>query len=138
MVFNMKHLLLIFGVLFSIAFSGCKKDVPLSASLTGTWELSLDVSGMTGHVTHHKPGNDTLMRFTADGKYSFYDHNQLTGSGTYTVKQDTYSMDHTLKNRIIFDNVYDNTHEFFDISNNELNLFLDAYDAPGIGYRRVK
>ncbi|MGZ3891614.1 MAG: hypothetical protein ACXVI9_14005 [Mucilaginibacter sp.] len=133
----MKYLVPVF-LIFSIAFFGCKKDVPLSAALTGTWELSLNVDGMTGHVTHHKPGNDTLMTFTADGKYSVYDHNKLTRSGIYTVKKDTYSMDHTIKNRIIFDNAYDNTHEFFDISNNQLTLYLDAYDAPGVGYRRVK
>jgi hypothetical protein len=127
-------LLTIAGTVF-----GCKKDkIPVSSSLAGTWELSLDVNGMTGHVTHHKSGNDTLAIFTTDGKYSFYNRNDLFRSGSYTVKQDTYSMDHTVRSRIIFDNAYDNSHEFFDIQNNLLNMYVDAYDAGGVGYRRIK
>src|SRR5579863_834819 len=123
----MKHLVPVFVILI-IAFFGCKKDVPLSDSLTGIWELSVDINGLSGRPTYHKMGNDTLMKFYNDGKYARYELNKLTRSGIYTVKQDTYYMDHTVKNRIIFDNAYDNTHEFFDISNNELSFYLDAYD----------
>ncbi|HZX58809.1 MAG TPA: hypothetical protein VFE54_08790 [Mucilaginibacter sp.] len=117
----------------------CKKDkIPVSDSIVGTWELSMDINGMTGHVTQHKPGNDTLAIFTTDGKYSFYNRNNLFRSGSYTVKRDTYSMDHTVRSRIIFDNAYDNSHEFFDIQNNLLNMYIDAYDSGGVGYRRIK
>jgi hypothetical protein len=119
---------------------GCKKDkIPVSNSLAGTWELSMDVNGMTGYVTHHKPGNDTLMTFTADGSYSFYNHKTLTRSGKYTVRQDTSYLYNALKTRIIFD--YEDsgfTRQFFDINNNQLSLFLDAYDAGGVVYRRIK
>ena len=127
--------LTITGTIFS-----CKKNViPVSNSLAGTWELSIDINGMTGKPTYHKPGNDTLMAFTADGKYSFYDHNKLTQSGTYIVRLDTSYLYHALKNHIIFD--YEDsgfTREFFDISNNQLNFFLDANDGPGVVYRRIK
>ncbi|MFI5160763.1 MAG: hypothetical protein ACHQHN_05770 [Sphingobacteriales bacterium] len=119
---------------------GCKKDkIPVSNSLAGTWELSLDVNGMTGYVTHHKPGNDTVMKFNADGSYAFYDHNKITRSGNYTIRQDTFYIDHTLKNRIIYDHEDSGfSNNFFDISNNQLSFFIDAYDAGGVTYRRIK
>ena len=119
---------------------GCKKSViPISDSLAGTWELSMDVNGFTGSVTHHKPGNDTLMTLTADGNYAFYDHNKITKSGKYTVQQDTSYLYNALKNRIIFDHEDSGfTREFFDISNNQLSFFLDANDGPGVVYRRIK
>ena len=126
--------LTIIGSIFS-----CKKDkIPVSNSIVGTWELSGDVNGLSGRLTVHKPGNDTLAIFTSDGKYSYYDRHTLARSGSYTVKQDTSFLDHTLKNRIIFDGNDANPREFFDISNNELNMYLDAYDAGGVGYRRIK
>lgn len=133
-IFYYLLLLTITGTVF-----GCKKDkIPVSDSIVGTWELSMDVNGMTGHVTHHKPGNDTLAIFTADGKFSFYNRSTLARSGSYTVKQDTFSLDHTLKNRIVFDGDYADSREFFDISNNLLNMYMDAYDSGGVGYRRIK
>jgi|SRR5579872_1607650 len=129
--------LTIIGTIF-----GCKKDkIPVSNSIVGTWELSSDVNGFSGRVTVHKPGNDTLAIFTADGKYSHYDHSILSASGTYTVTLDTNSMDHTVKNRIIFNGNDADAHEFFDISNNELSMYLDpseVSDSGGVSYRRIK
>jgi hypothetical protein len=121
------------------AFS-CKKDViPVSNSLAGTWELSIDINGMTGKPTYHKAGNDTLMTFTTDGRYSTYDHNTLTKSGTYIVRVDSSYLYHALKNHIIFDGEDSGfTREFFDISNNQLSFFLDANDGPRVVYRRIK
>jgi hypothetical protein len=126
-------------IITAMCFS-CKKDViPISNSLAGTWELSMDVNGFSGSVTHHKPGNDTLMTFTADGNYAFYDHNKLTKSGKYTVRQDTSYLYNALKNRIIFDYRDSGfTREFFDISNNQLNFFLDANDGGSVTYQRLK
>ncbi len=134
--FNNMLLLAITATVFS-----CKKDkIPISDSIVGTWELSGDVNGFSGRVTVHTPGNDTLVIFTADGKYSHYDHSTLSVSGTYTVKLDTNSVDHTVKNRIIFNGNAD-LREFFEISNNQLSLYLDptqVSDAGGVGYRRIK
>jgi len=94
---------------------------------------------MTGKATYHKPGNDTLIKFNPDSTYAFYDHNTITQSGNYTVRKDTFYLDHTLKNRIIFEAQGPGFgDEFFDISNNQLSLFLDAYDAGGVTYRRIK
>jgi hypothetical protein len=129
--------LIIIGAIFS-----CKKDkIPVSNSIVGTWELSADINGMTGDVTPHKPGNDTLAIFTTDGKYSYYDRSTLRSSGSYTVKQDTNSMDHAVKNRIIFDGNDTGTPLLFDISNNELSIYIDpseVIDGGGVGYRRIK
>jgi len=127
--------LTIIGTIFS-----CKKDaIPLSNSLAGTWELSIDINGLSGKPTYHKAGNDTLMMFTGDGKYSFYDHDKLTKSGTYIVRLDSSYLYHALKNHIIFNGEDSGfTREFFDINNNQLSFFLDANDGPGVVYRRIK
>jgi len=117
---------------------GCKKDVPLSDSLTGTWELRIDVNGMTGQPTYHKTGNNTLMKFTAD-HYEFYQKNKLTQSGTYQIKRDTFLLDHTLKYRIVLDGLDDTGfRNFFEIKNNQLTFLIDAYDAPSVIYQRIK
>src|SRR5947209_2701336 len=119
---------------------GCKKDkIPVSNSITGTWELSIDINGLSGKSTYHKAGNDTLMTFTSDGRYSTYDHNTLTKSGTYIVRLDSSFLYHALKKHIIFDGEDPGfTREFFDISSNQLSFFLDANDGPGVVYRRIK
>lgn len=128
-------------ILFFLAITlltfGCKKEVPVSDSLTGTWELSVDVGGWSG-VHNHKPGNDTLAVFTS-GTYSFYQKGTLVKSGNYSTKKDTIYMYGTLGNRIIFDGQdVGSPHEFFEIKNNQLTLFIDAYDAGSTTYRRIK
>jgi hypothetical protein len=115
----------------------CKKEVPISDSLTGTWELSVEVGGWSG-VHNHKLGNDTLVVFTP-GTYSFYQKGTLVKSGNYSTKKDTIYMYGTLGNRIIFDGQdAGSPHEFFEIKNNQLTLFIDAYDAGSTTYRRIK
>ncbi len=117
----------------------CKKEsnVPVSGSLVGTWELRTDINGMTGHVTQHKAGNDTIIKFTSN-TYESSAKGKIIQSGTYSVKKDTFSLDHTLKNKIIFDNQPSALSTFFEISNNQLNFEIDAYDAPGAVYERIK
>lgn len=115
---------------------GCKKDIPVSDSLTGTWELRQDGGGW-GAIVNHKPGNDTLVIFTGTA-YSFYNKNKLVRSGAYTVRRDTSFMYGQLKNRIIFDGHTDDIRQFFDIQNNKLNFWIDAYDAPIVMYQRIK
>ncbi|MGZ3751265.1 MAG: hypothetical protein ACXVB0_07100 [Mucilaginibacter sp.] len=116
----------------------CKKDaIPVSASLIGTWELRENISGQTGQPTHYNTGNGNIMKFTATN-YEIYSTNSLVKSGTYKVKKDTFSLDHTLRDRIIYDNQDNSIRTFFAIENNQLNLFIDAYDAPSVIYQRVK
>jgi hypothetical protein len=130
--------LLSFALIVSALFLGCKKDAPVSDSLAGTWELRIDVNGLSGRATYHKTGNDTLAIFT-DNTYAFYQKNNLVKSGTYQIKRDTFSLDHTLKNRIIYDHQDQGTiRNFFDIQNNQLSFFIDAYDAPSVTYQRLK
>jgi len=134
----MKRNLLFAMILLIIStFNSCKKDVPLSSSLTATWELSVDFNGMTGKPTYHKKGNDTTIKFTANN-YQFLVKGNIWRSGTYTVKQDSFSIDHTIKSRIIYDNETDTFRTFFDISNNQLSFFLDAYDSPSVTYQRIR
>jgi len=83
-------------MIICIAF-GCKKDVPVSDSLVGTWELSADINGLSGAITHHKAGNDTLIKFTSDGTYTFSEHNKISRSGNYTVRPDSFYVGHTKK-----------------------------------------
>jgi hypothetical protein len=131
---NLLYLLLAIAIM--IVFS-CKKELPISDSLTGTWELSVDYGGWSG-VHNHKPGNDTLVVFTPT-TYAFYQKGSLVKSGTYITKKDTIAMYGTLGNRIIFNSesgVY--ADEFFTIQNNQLNLFIDGWDAGGTTYRRIK
>lgn len=117
----------------------CKKEnnLPVSDSLIGTWELRIDINGMTGYATHHKAGNDTIIKFTSN-TYQSSAKGKVIQSGTYIVKKDTFSLDHTLKNKIIFDNQPSALSTFFEISNNQLNFEIDAYDAPGAVYERIK
>ena len=129
-------------ILFLMAagyWMACKKEsnVPVSDSLRGTWELRDDVNGMTGRVTHHKAGNDTTIKFTSD-TYESRAGGKLIKSGTYIVKKDTFHLDHTLKNKIIFDNQQNGISTFFEISDNKLSFIIDAYDAPGLVYERIK
>jgi len=128
------YYLLSFAII-SLALS-CKKDVPISDSLTGTWELRQDGGGWSA-IINHKPGNDTLVIFTGT-TYSFYNKSKLVRSGPYTVKKDTSYMYGGLKNRIIFDGNTNDIREFFDIQNNKLSLWIDAYDAPTVTYQRIK
>ena len=131
---NLIYFLLIAVV---VAAFSCKKEVPISDSLIGTWELSVDYGGWSG-VHIHKPGNDTLAVFTST-TYAFYAKGTLTRSGNYTTKKDTVYMYGTLGNRIIYDDQNSNDiHEFFTIQNNKLNFFIDAWDAGGTTYRRIK
>lgn len=121
----------------AITTFSCKKDVPVSDSLIGTWELSVDVGGWSG-THYHKPGNDTLIKFT-DNTYAFYQKGKLIKSGTYVTKMDTSYVYQSQKHRIIFDDENANyTHEFYDIKDNELSLFIDAYDADIATYRRIE
>jgi hypothetical protein len=131
------YLTLLSVLIAAISFSACKKDkIPVSDSLTGTWELSVDGGGW-GPIIHHKPGNDTLAVFTAT-TYAFYDGKQLVKSGTYITKKDTSYLYNQLKNRIIFDGQSDDIHQFYDIGNNQLSFFIDANDAGSTTYRRIK
>lgn len=133
----MKRILpFLLSITLALGFFGCKKDVPISASLTGTWELREDGGGW-GPIVNHKPGNDTLVIFTGT-TYSFYNKNKLVRSGAYSVKRDTSYMYSQLKNRIIFDGHTDDIRQFFDIQNNKLNFWIDAYDAPIVMYQRIK
>jgi|GEM_PF-2584915 len=72
-------------VLFLPTVFACKKEVQVSDSIIGTWELSVDYGGWSG-THYHKPGNDTLAVFTAK-TYAFYQHGTLIKSGTYTTKK---------------------------------------------------
>ncbi len=124
-------------VLFLPTAFACKKEVPVSDSIIGTWELSVDYGGWSG-THYHKAGNDTLAVFTAK-TYAFYQHGTLIKSGTYTTKKDTAYVFHQLKNRIIFDGQDSGySHEFFDIADNQLSIYLYAYDAGSTTYRRIK
>lgn len=124
-------------LLIIIFFISCKKDLPVSDSLKGTWELWTDINGWTGKPTYHKPGNDTLVTFT-ETKYQFSAQGKIINSGTYKVKQDTFSLDHTVKNTIVYDNQANDLKVFFAIKDNQLSFFIDAYDAPTTIYRRLK
>ncbi|HTI59263.1 hypothetical protein [Mucilaginibacter sp.] len=133
----MKRILpFLLSIALAFGFFGCKKDIPVSDSLTGTWELRKDGGGWSA-IVDHKPGNDTLMIFTGTN-YSFYNKNKLVRSGAYTVKKDTSFMYGQLKNRIIFDGNTDDMRQFFDIQNNKLSFWIDAYDTPMVMYQRIK
>lgn len=130
-------------IILFLLIAGCcvacnkESNIPVSDSLIGTWELRMDINGMTGHVTHHKAGNDTIIKFTSN-TYESRAKGKLIKSGTYVVKRDTFSLDHTLKNKIIYDDIPDNISTFFGISDNQLSFIIDAYDAPGVVYERIK
>jgi hypothetical protein len=128
---------ILFFLAITVLTFGCKKEVPVSDSIVGTWELSIDGGGWTP-VVQHKPGNDTLAVFTST-TYAFYQHNKLIRSGSYMVRKDTSYLYNQLKNRIIYDG-QDTAYarEFFDIQNNQLSFFIDAYDAGSTTYRRIK
>lgn len=133
-----RNLLFVMILLVIGTFNSCKKDVvPLSSSLIGTWELSVDFNGMTGKPTYHKKGNDTTIKFTVSN-YQFMIKGNIWRSGTYTVKQDSFSIDHTIKSRIIYDSETGAIRTFYDVSNNQLSFFLDAYDSPSVTYQRIK
>ena len=58
-------------MLLLICCMGCKKDVTVSDSLTGTWELRQDIIGITGSSIYHKAGNDKPPQHSkkiSDGK----------------------------------------------------------------------
>ncbi|MBS1530670.1 MAG: hypothetical protein JSU01_10205 [Bacteroidetes bacterium] len=133
----MRYFSLLFIAILAVAITGCKKESRVSNSLTGTWELYMDVNGFTGHATYHKAGNDTLAVFT-ETTYSFFDGSKLVKSGTYYVKKDTSFLFNRLSNRIIFDGNTVSTREFFDIQNNQLSFWLDANDAGSSTYKRVR
>jgi len=129
----------IYILLFTIAVAAfsCKKEIPVSDSLTGTWELSVDYTGWGGTHTH-KPGNDTTVVFT-DAKYTFSAKGTIVRSGAYTTKKDTIHIYNQLGNRIVFDGDDPNyIHEFYTIQNNQLTIFDDANDGGGTTYRRLK
>ena len=134
----MKRLNLLLIAVLVAAITGCKKEkpIPVSDSLTGTWELRQDGGGWTP-IVQHKAGNDTLAVFTAN-TYSFYNKGKLFKSGTYAVRKYTSFMYNQLKNRIIFDGNTNDMRQFFDIQNNQLGFWIDAYDAPMVMYQRLK
>lgn len=129
----------LFSLIVALTVLSCNKEpLPISDSLTGTWEMHIDVNGMTGKPTYHKPGNDTLIKFT-DKTYAYYQKDKLIRSGTYLVKKDTFLIGQTIKNRIIYDNQINNSiAEFIEIKNNQLTFFIDADDAPSVTYQRIK
>jgi hypothetical protein len=116
--------------------SSCKKEVPISTELVGTWELMADINGQTGKPTNYPAGNGHILKYTATN-YDVYENLKLTRSGTYTVKRDTIYIYSQLGNKISYDDSQD-YHTFYTIENNQLSFGYDANDGGGTVYRRLK
>jgi hypothetical protein len=124
-------------LLITACCAGCKKDIPVSNSLIGTWELREDINGLSGKPTYHKKGNDSLIVFTPSN-YELRENGKTVNSGTYVVKRDSFHVWNTIKDRIIWDNETDTFRTFFEINNNQLSIMIDANDAPSVIYQRIK
>jgi len=133
---NPKHLKIVSLLLVFCVF-GCKKEKTiLSNSIIGTWELRISFDGQGGQ-TNYQPGNGTYFKF-ADSTYVLYSKNVLQKVGTYMIRKDSAVdwMGHT-GHRIIFNNEENSIPTYITISHDTLDLWIYAYDAPSVIYKKT-
>lgn len=129
--------ILFFVLAITLGLTACKKtDVAVDTQLNGKWELRQLNSGFTGKITNYFAGNGHTFIFSGN-TYKIMAHDTLEKSGTFTVVNEVSMLSKKNANRIIYDNDKNTVKTFFEIKNNGLNIFYDAYDAGSTTYQRM-
>ncbi|WP_207533994.1 hypothetical protein [Desertivirga arenae] len=131
-----KYYYFYFCMVFSLFFSSCKKEAPIVNALIGQWELSISVDGMTGKATKAGAGSGNLLRI-AKKSYERYEKGQLVESGSYSIVQENSILYHKKLDRIVFNDEYDMPRTFIKIESDQLTIWIDAFDAPSVVYKKV-
>ena len=116
-----------------LSFAGCKKDAESRTALEGTWELKSETNGMKGGITQYPPNNGNLVVFSGS-RYQTFFNKQLVKSGSFKIVEEMRNLTNSKGNRIIYDNDSDQVRTFFNVSDNGLEMFVDAFDGPGTLY----
>lgn len=132
----MKKLNTLFCFLAIIILFSCKKDDSTQSLIIGNWELSRQITGVTGQNNVIPAGNGTIIKFTKSN-YQKFENNQLKSSGTYQIVKEVSLRTNQTGDRIIYDNDKNSLRIFISVSDTQLDLFIDAYDAGGASYRKV-
>lgn len=107
------------------------------SAIVGIWELRRESGGWSGPKTY-PAANGTTYKFTAN-RYEFYNHGQLIKKGEYKIIQDTVRVLRAVKDKIIFDQEGEAGRIYIaKLTDQELVLAVDAYDAPTTVYERIK
>ncbi|HEY9364328.1 MAG TPA: hypothetical protein VIQ00_13765 [Chitinophagaceae bacterium] len=128
---------------FIIFFVSCKKQKAqnTSTSIIGSWELRQTSAAMNPVVNNYSEGNGNIIKFS-ETNYEMYENGQLKKSGPYSVLEDTtveetvclVFPDGQFTNRIIYDNDYNASKIFLEISGNKLSFVSGCY-AVDAGHR---
>jgi hypothetical protein len=140
----MKQLILLACLVFIVTFFvSCKKNNAenTSTSIIGSWELRQTSAAMNPLVNNYPEGNGNIIKFS-EANYEIYENGQLKKSGQYKVIADTtveesvclVFPDGQFTNRIIYDNDYNASKIFLEISGNNLSFVSGCY-AVDDGHR---
>lgn len=136
-IFNMIKYFIFTLCLIGSLFIACRKDTPMPNALIGEWELSASVDGMTGKTSKSSSGKGNVLKIFKES-YERYEHWELVESGSYSIVQENSILYNKRLNRIIFNEEFDSPRTFITIDNNQLTVWLDAYDAPSVIYKKLK
>ncbi|MBL4678516.1 MAG: hypothetical protein JKY70_20295 [Mucilaginibacter sp.] len=126
----MKKYLIILA-LFAI-FSSCKKDKPVTPSITGTWELKTILASIT--ITVEDKDKETYV-FTADNRYIKTAADKTQTSGTFVLKL-TGEQDGRRYGNITFSDTQKT--EVITFKGDDLVIGDSSLDMPSYRYARVK
>ncbi|RDC55284.1 hypothetical protein DU508_17060 [Pedobacter chinensis] len=98
----------------------------------GTWEMKSSVNGLNGVRTDYSSGNGNII-ILSGSSYEIFSNHQPVTKGTFQIVQETSILTNAMKNRIIYDNSSD-VRTFIEKKDNNLTLFIDAYDGPSTIY----
>jgi hypothetical protein len=114
-------------------FAACEKNNrDISPSITGEWEL-LRISG-SRPVINYPSGNGNVIKFT-NSSYESFENGRLVKTGTYTIVEDASVQasvclvlpQEKYRNRIIYDNDYNATKKFIDVSSDTLSILSGCF-----------
>lgn len=118
--------------------NNAKENTDTTISIIGSWELRQTSAAMNPAITNYPAGNGNILKFTTSA-YETYSNGQLVKAGNYLIIKDTTVAENIClefpagqyTNRIVYDNNYNNTKIFVQISKNQLTFISGcyAYDA---------
>lgn len=133
----MKNLKITFVIICTLVSFSCKKEQKETSTLIGSWELSADVNGFTGTKTSYDPGNGSIIKFTAKNYERFQD-GKITESGTYNIEKFMSLITKKEEQEIVYDGRKEDIRSYFNVNGEELSISVDAYDGPGVVFRRIR
>jgi hypothetical protein len=127
--FAMKMLFVFFTI---IIFACNKNNRDYATGIEGNWELRRITGGRP--QTDYPAGNGNLLKFT-NTTYQTFENGRLVKTGIYTIVEDASAQTslclvlspEQYKNRIIYDNDYNATKKFFQISNDTLTIISGCF-----------